>query len=249
VTAADARELRVCADPDNMPFSNDRGEGLENRIVEIIADELGAEVAYVWWAQGRGYIADALDAGLCDVIPGIARVPGVLTSWPAYYRSSYVFVTRPREPAITSLEDPRLSTITVGIQLVADDRGSTPPAVALARRGIVNNVRGYPVLGNYGVADPGATVVNAVATGEVDAAVVWGPIAGYFAAAIDPPLIVSPIEDPYEDVELPMAFDIAIGFRMDEGLLRKEVEQALVRRRADVDAVLSAYHVPRLDRP
>jgi mxaJ protein len=247
--AADGRELRVCADPNNLPFSNEQEEGLENRIVEIVADELHATISYVWWAQRRGFVTNALNAGLCDLIPGVARIDGVLTTWPALYRSSYVFVTRPGEPIVSSLDDPRLRTIIVGVQLVGDEGGSTPPAAALAERGVIDNVRGYPILGDYGSSNQPAAIMEAVATGEIDVALVWGPLAGYFAANAEPQLAVTPIDDPYRDLELPMAFDIAMGFRMDEGALRKDVEEALVARRDEIDSVLRAYHLPRLDRP
>jgi mxaJ protein len=150
---------------------------------------------------------------------------------------------------VSSLDDPQLRVINVGVQLVGDDSGSTPPAAALAARGIVANVRGYPILADYAVPHPVAAIVDAVAANEIEVAVVWGPLAGYFAAVAEPPLVVTPIVDPYADLNLPMAFDIGMGFRMDEGALRKEVEEALVARRTEIDAVLTAYHVPRLDRP
>ena len=146
---AEARELRVCADPNNLPFSNQRGEGFENRIAEIVAEELGATVAYTWWAQRRGFVRNTVNAGACDLIPGtVFGADGLRTSRP-YYRSSYVFLTRAdRGPDVESLDDPALRTATIGVQLVGDDGSNTPPAHALARRGVVNNVRGFMVYGD-----------------------------------------------------------------------------------------------------
>jgi mxaJ protein len=243
---AAARELRVCADPNNMPFSNDKREGFENRIVEIVAAELGATLEYTWWAQRRGFVSNALDTGLCDLIPGIAAVDGVLLTYPPYYRSSYVFVTRSDEAPLSSFDDPRLKSLQVGVQLIGDGT-NTPPAAALARRGITENIHGYPVYGDYRQASPPSRIVAAVASGEIDVALAWGPMAGYFASRQPEPLTVTPVARQTEPGQLPMAFDISMGLRLDEGALLQEVEAALTRRKADIDAVLAEYGVPRLD--
>ncbi len=243
---ASARELRVCADPNNLPFSNDRLEGFENKLVDIVGKALDAKVTYVWWAQRRGYVGEALDTGLCDLFPGIGRVPGVLLTYPPYYRSAYAFVTRSDEEPFRSLDDPRLRSLTVGIQLVGGDNASSPPAAALARRGITENVRGYSVFGNYADPNPPAAIVAAVANGDVDVAIAWGPLAGYFAALADPPLTVTPLADYFDD-DLPMQFDISMALRLDEGPLRLEIERALDEHRAEIDNLLAIYHVPRID--
>jgi mxaJ protein len=241
---AAAGELKVCADPNNMPFSNRAEEGFENRIARLVADELGETLTYVWWAQRRGYIGEALDAGLCDIIPGIASVDGVLLTYPPYYRSGYVTVSRPDGPKISSFDDPALHALTVGVELVGYDGGNTPPAMALARRGIVDNVRGYSVLGDYSTPNPAARIIDAVADGEVDIAFAWGPMAGWFAKQHG--LRVT-LLDAGSDGEQPMAFDISMALRLDEGVLRKRVEAALDRHRSEIDHILADYGVPRLD--
>jgi mxaJ protein len=241
---AAAGELKVCADPNNMPFSNQAEQGFENRIARLVADDLGDTLTYVWWAQRRGYIGDALDAGLCDLIPGIASVEGVLLTYPPYYRSGYFTVSRRDMPAITSFDDAALRTLTVGVELVGDDGANTPPAAAIARRGITDNVRGYSILGDYGQPNPPARIIDAVADGEVDVAFAWGPMAGWFARARGlrvTPLAVS------ADGDQPMAFDISMALRLDEGVLRKRVEEALDRHRGEIERILAEYSVPRLD--
>jgi mxaJ protein len=171
-----AAELRVCADPNNLPFSNDKGEGFENKIVEIIADELGREVFYTWWAMRRGFVRNTLDAGLCDLVPGAPAGMERLSTTQPYYRSGYVFVTRTADHlALASLDDPRLHDLTIGVQLIGDDGANSPPVHALARRGVVGNLRGYTVYGNYANPNPAGRIVGAVAAGEVDIAIVWGP--------------------------------------------------------------------------
>lgn len=240
-------ELRVCADPNNLPFSNDRQQGFENRIMSIVAHELGDTLVYVWWAQRRGQIGEALNAGLCDVIPGLGDVAGVLLTYPPYYRSTYVFVTRADEPPVSSFDDPALRQLTVGVQIIGDGGANPPPALALAERGIVANVRGFPVLGDYNEPNPPARIIDAVASGDIDVAVAWGPLAGYFARHENVPLAVTPVDATYDAPELPMAFDVSMGLRLDEGALRLRLEQAIARRKTDIDRVLADYGVPRLD--
>jgi mxaJ protein len=242
-----ARELRVCADPNNLPFSNERGEGFENKIVALVAEELGATVEYTWWAQRRGYVRNTLKAGLCDLVPGVASGFEMLRTTIPYYRSAYVFVTRPDGPAVQSLDDPVLREARVGVQLVGDDGVNTPPAHALARRGIVDNVRGYSLYGDYREPNPPARIVEAVRAGEIDVALAWGPMAGYFAVQEPAVLRVTPVVPLADGPRLPMVFDIGMGVRRGEDAFRAEIEGALRRRQADIDAILSEYRVPRLD--
>jgi mxaJ protein len=243
-----ARELRVCADPNNLPFSNERGEGFENKIVAILAEELGATVEYTWWAQRRGFLRNTLKAELCDLVPGTpSNMEGLRTTAP-YYRSTYVFVTRADGPGISSFNDPALRDMRVGVQLVGDDGWNTPPAHALSRRGLTQNVRGYTLYGDYSRPNPPARIIAAVAEGEVDAAVAWGPMAGYFAARQSVPLQVAPVRPQFDGPQLPMVWDISMGVRKEDEALRQEIDAALERRRADIDAILNEYGVPRLDR-
>jgi mxaJ protein len=249
VAPASARELRVCADPNNLPFSNERGEGFENKIVAIVAEELGARVEHTWWAQRRGFLRSTLKAGLCDLVPGIpSNMEGMRTTAP-YYRSTYVFVTRADGPAIASFNDPVLRDMKLGVQLIGDDGWNTPPAHALSRRGLTANVRGYTLYGDYRQPNPPARIIAAVAEGEIDAAVAWGPLAGYFAARQAVPLQVAPVRPHFDGPQLPMVWDISMGVRKEDEALRQEVDAALSRRRTDVDAILLAYGVPRLDAP
>jgi mxaJ protein len=145
-----SRELRVCADPNNLPFSNRKGEGFENHLAQLIAGELDATVRYTWFPQRRGFIRNTLAADSCDVIMGIPEhSERVLTTRP-YYRSTYVFVSRKdRGLKIRSFDDPALRKLKIGVQLIGDDYHNTPPVHALSRRGIVGNLVGYSVYGDY----------------------------------------------------------------------------------------------------
>jgi mxaJ protein len=247
-TTVYARELRVCADPNNLPFSNAAGEGFENRIVELLARELGAQVRYTWWAQRRGAVRNTLNAGDCDVIPGTASSAGITGTTDPYYRSTYVFVSRADRGlgSLASLDDPRLRTLRIGVQLVGDDGANPPPAMSLARRGIVDNVRGFMVYGDYADAAPQLPVVDAVARGDLDVAVVWGPTAGYFAAKQPIPMVLTPVTPWLDGPQSPMVFDISMGVRRDDRALRRELDRALERNRDAIVKILGAYHVPQL---
>jgi mxaJ protein len=248
-TIADARELRVCADPNNLPFSNERGEGFENKIAELIADELGATLSYTWWAQRRGFIRNTLTAGSCDLVTGTTNGIEMLRTTLPYYRSGYAFVTRQDGPKVSSLDDPILHNLRIGIQLVGEDGANPPPAEALARRGIVDNVRGYLVYGDYRERNPAAAIMDAVAKGEIDVAIVWGPVAGYFAGRESVPLKVALVTPQNDGPRLPMVFDINMGVRRDDPTLRDEINAALSKLRPKIDAVLANYGVPRADLP
>jgi mxaJ protein len=241
--------LKVCADPNNLPFSNARGEGFENRIAELVAKDLGATVQYTWWAQRRGYIRNSLKAKLCDVMIGVPTSLGTVLATRPYYRSSYVFVTRRDGPRIASLDDPKLRRLRVGVQLIGDDFANTPPASALTHRGIVKNVRGYTVYGDYREPNPPSRIVRAVSDGEVDVAIAWGPLAGYFAKRSRVPLRVVPVSPEVDVPYLPFVFDIAMGVRRGEGTFRDALDEVIRRRRREIDRILADYGVPRADIP
>jgi quinoprotein dehydrogenase-associated probable ABC transporter substrate-binding protein len=250
-TQADgAPPLRVCADPNNLPFSNAHGEGFENRLAELLARELGTRVEYTWWAQRRGFVRHTLGAGACDLILGVpAGWDPVLATRP-YYRSTYVFAwRRDRALDVRSLDDPRLRRLVIGVQLVGDNGVNTPPAHALAARGIVDNVRGYSVYGDYATPNPSSAILEAVARGDVDVAIAWGPLAGYFAERVSAPLDWAAVTPAVEPPALRFTFAIAAGVRKDAAALRDRVQDALDRRASDVQAILDAYAVPRAGTP
>ena len=247
VAAANAAALRVCADPNNLPFSDQAGQGFENKIIALIGRDLGDTVDYTWWAQRRGYIRHTLKADICDIWSGVASGAEMMSSTRPYYRSSYVFVTRrDRGLHIASFDDPQLRKLIIGVQMVGSDAMNTPPAHALARRGIVQNVRGYLLYGDYRQPHPPSAIIDAVENGDIDVAVVWGPMAGYFAAQEAAPLTLEPTQPWPDGAGLPMAFDISMGVRRGDNALLQRLNDALERHRAAIAAVLAAYHVPLL---
>jgi mxaJ protein len=242
-------ELRVCADPNNMPFSNRDGAGFENKIAELAADKLGKTLSYTWWAQRRGFIRHTLKAGLCDVVIGVPAHYDLVENTRSYYRSAYVFVSqRGRNLQLRSIEDPRLKQLTVGVHLIGDDGNNTPPAHALGDQGIVDNVRGYMIYGDYRDPDPPARLIEAVEHGDIDVAAAWGPLAGYAAKTSSVPLSITPIQGGEQFAPLRFQFEIAMGVRKGDHALRDQLNDFLVQNAPEITALLKSYGVPLVDR-
>jgi mxaJ protein len=222
--------LRVCADPDNLPYSNQRGEGFENRLADLVARELGATVAYTWMPQQRGFVRNTLNAGECDVMMNVPSTLEMVAATRPYYRGTYVFVTRP--PGIRSFDDPRLAKMRIGLQMVGDDY--TPPAYALAARGLSANVVGFR-------SQEPARIVEAVQSGQVDTAIVWGPLAGYYAS---PDLEIAPVS-PAAFREMPFTFDMSMGVRKSDSELRVRLDGVIAAQCGAIQKLLDEYRIPR----
>jgi mxaJ protein len=242
-TPVSARELRVCADPDDLPYSNRAGQGFENRIAALVAHDLGADVRYYWLPQWRGYARKTLARHRCDVIPGIAQADDSVLATDAYYRGTYAFVYAPKRfPGLSSLDDPRLRALRIGIQVIGIDALPTPAARALARRDIVDRGLGFPMMGETPSAE---RIVDAIAAGTLDVGVVWSPQPGYFIAKRRLALAVVPIRPDANDPAF--EFAIAMGVRRDDVGLRDALNRSLVRLAPAIDAVLRDYAVTRVD--
>jgi len=247
--AQDQKQFRVCADPENLPFSNEKLEGFENKIAELLAKEFNAPLSYVWWGQRHGFIRNTMNATLkearCDIVIGVpAGYDEVLPTKP-YYRSTYVFVyPRGKGLQIRSLDDPVLRKIKIGVHLLGDDYTNPPPVHELSKRGIVDNVVGFDTF--YSAQNPPNRIIDAVASGKIGVAIVWGPAAGYFAARQSVPLDVVAI--PSGKTDLPFAFDISMGVRPGDVMLKARLEKALDRKQAEIQKILKDYGVPLLDR-
>jgi len=246
---APRRVLRIAADPNNLPFSNENLEGFENKIAKVIAADLGADVEYVWRAQRRGFFRHAFKEDGCELVLGVPAHFDMAATTSPYYRSTYVFVYRAdRGLKIASFDDPKLRELKIGIHGMGDaDEGSGPPAgFALARRGLQNNVVGFSIYGDYRQPNPPARIIEAVAKGEIDVAVVWGPLAGYFARRQAVPLEVVPVSPAIDPPGLPFAFDISVGVKKGDKQLKEEVDGVLARHRREIGKILDEYGVPRV---
>ena len=248
--AASDGKLRVCADPNNLPFSNRAEAGFENRLAAMLGAHLGKQVSYTWWAQRRGFIRNTLKAERCDVVMGVPVGYDLVETTRPYYRSTYVFVTREdRHLDLSSLLDPRLRQLVIGVHLVGDDGNNPPPAQALGEQGIVDNVRGYSIYGDYRQADPPARLIEAVANGEIDVAAAWGPLGGYFATHSKVPLTVAPIRDGERFAPQQFEFAISIGVRKGDHALRDQLNAFIDQHRSEIAALLRSYGVPLVEMP
>lgn len=248
--AADRQPLRACADPDNLPFSNSKGQGFENRLAEYVAGQLGEKLSYTWWPWQRGRMRRALQAGLCDVVIGVpSEVKGIAVTRP-YYWSSYVFVSRADHHLdIASIKDHRLRHLRIGVEEIHGNRFYTPPARILAESGLASRLIAYPI-----DADRRARIIADVARGAIDVAAVWGPVGGYFARQSPVPLRITPIAD-YEMFSTRLShfglaafqYDIAIGVRPGDEALRRALDRVIADRQPQITALLQSFGVPLIN--
>ena len=236
-----AKPLTFCADPANLPFSSKQQAGFDNKVAEILGRELGMPVAFRWGRMGRGFVRDVVNKGDCDALLGVpVGIRGLLVTQP-YYRSSYVFVSRSGAKKIESLDDAELRNMRIGVQVLEDDYA--PPARALARRQLTKNVVGFDMDD-----DPGA-IIAAVADRKVDVAIVWGPLAGYYAHRYGTRLQLTKVTPEIDPPMLPFAFSMAVGVRKGDPELYSRLNTAIAKAEPQIEAVLRQYHVPLLPIP
>jgi mxaJ protein len=243
--ASEPDDLRVCADPNNLPFSNHAGEGFENKLAEMVAQKFGKSVVYTWWAQRRGFIRHTLKAGDCDLVMGVPAQYDLVETTRPYYRSTYVFVTQTaRHLRLNAIDDPQLRGLAIGVHLIGDDGNNTPPAHALGQQGIIDNVRGFMIYGDYREPDPPARLIEAVEHGEIDVAAAWGPLAGYVAKTSTVPLTVTPIAAGERFAPQQFQFEIAMGVRKGDHALRDRLNDFIAQNGSEIAALLADYGVP-----
>ena len=233
--------LRVCADPANMPFSNDKNEGFENKIAEIVAAELKVQVEYTWFPQATGFIRQTLFAKRCDVVIGYAQGDELVLNTNHYYRSTYALLYRAGTglDGVVSLADPRLKDRRIGVI------AGTPPSSIMAQLGLIQRAKPYPLMVDRRHDSPGERMINDIRSGDIDAGVLWGPIAGYFAAKGGDKLLVVPL---LKETGTPrMAYRITFGVRNLEDDWKRQLNAVIAKRQSDIDALLLQFGVPLLD--
>jgi mxaJ protein len=239
--------LRVCADPDNMPFSNQKGEGYENKIADLIAKTWDSKLEYVWWPIRRGYYR-MLNGTYCDLVIESPAGLDMAGSTKPYYRSGYAFVSRKGSGLedINSLDDPRLKKLKIGVNLfVSSDGEHSPPEMALSMHGVVGNLKGYNV--SYDENIRPEDIINGVAKKEVDVAIVWGPMAGYFVKRSPVPLVLTPIAAAVDSASgFPMQYNIGMALRRRDHELRDSLNTFLDQHQSEIQALLREYSVPTI---
>jgi quinoprotein dehydrogenase-associated probable ABC transporter substrate-binding protein len=237
----DPKVLRVCADPNNLPFSNEKGEGFENKIMELMAAKLDKKLAYVWYPQATGFVRNTLGSRRCDVIPGFPQGDELAQVTNPYYRTAYALVIKPGTGLddLDSLGDPRLREKRIGIV------AGTPPATYLAVNGLMQRAKPYPLVVDTRVDSVAQAMMRDLASGEIDVGVLWGPMAGYYAKQANPPLHVALL---LKDAGGPqLAFRIAMGVRPADQNWKRQLNKLIADNRLDINRVLLGFGVPLLD--
>jgi quinoprotein dehydrogenase-associated probable ABC transporter substrate-binding protein len=232
--------LTVCGDPNNLPFSNEQLEGFENKIAELIASELDRPLLYRWWPQTVGFVRNTLQTRLCDLVMGISTVNDLVQNTNPYYRSVYTLVYR-RDAGldIRALNDPAVRGLRIGVV------AGTPPVSLLTRYDLLGQTRSYERAVDTRLYAPARDAVEDVARGQLDLAVIWGPIAGYVAGQQGVPLAVVPL--PAEVDGVPLAFSVSLGIRPRETAWKHELNRVLDRLAPQIQAILKSYSVPLMD--
>ncbi len=234
-------EFRVCADPANMPFTNKAGEGFENKIAELLAAKLDLPVQYTWFPQATGFVRQTLMKKRCDVIIGYAQGHEMVLNTNHYYVSSYVFVTRKGGPldGVEATSDPRLKGKVLGVV------AGSPPAAHMARNGLIGKARPYRLMVDRRFVSPAEMMIKELASGEIEGALMWGPIGGYFAKKSGLDLSVTPMLK--EEGSPRMFFRVTLGVRQGELAWKRKLSSLLRRNKDEIDAILTEYGVPLVD--
>jgi mxaJ protein len=235
-----AKPLRVCADPDDLPFSNRAGQGFDNRIAVLVAQDIHRTPVFVWARSRRGFLREQFNKDACDVLMGVPQRMKAVTTTVPYYRSSYVFITRRRDHLqITSFTDPHLKGRRIGLQILEEDL--SPPSIPLIRAGHSAQLVGFECFGAKA-----GDVVRAVANDRVGLAVVWGPLAGYFTATEHLPLTLAPVRPSVDASGIPFEYSISMGVHKGDVGLRDALNASITRLQPQIARVLRQAHVPTL---
>ena len=241
IELVDPKVLRVCADPRDLPFSNEAGEGFENKIAELLAQKLGKTLAYEFYPGSTGFVRNTLNAHRCDVIMGMPQGDDIVQGTNPYYRTTYSLVSRQGSGLenVDSLEDPLLQNKRIGIV------AGTPPATNLAVNGLLGNIKSYPLVVDTRVDAPTSTVMDDLEGDRIDIAILWGPIAGYLAKNAKIPVKVTPLVK--ETSGQRMIYRIGMGVRHSDQEWKRLLNKLIAENQAEITHILTTYGVPLLD--
>ena len=242
--------LSVCADPANLPYSDQTHPGFENKIADLLAADLHADLTYTWQGFYRAFLKRSLLANHCDVVIDVpATLPGVTVTRP-FYASSYVAVTRSNDKRhFETFDDPWLRDAKIGVQNIGTEKSETPPLLSLAMRNIVSHITGFVVRTTGPELDPQGKIIDAVANGSIDIAFVWGPIAGYFAKTHGAALKLEKITQDLRHPNFTFVYPMSVGVRKDSTALRDRLQDALDRHTPEIAAILASYGIPTVPLP
>jgi quinoprotein dehydrogenase-associated probable ABC transporter substrate-binding protein len=241
IELVDPKVLRVCADPHNLPFSNEQGEGFENKIAELLAAKLGKTLAYTWYPQTTGFIRNTLGAHRCDVVIGFPQGDELVQNTNPYYRTAYALVFKPGSglEGVTTLEDPKLKDKRIGVV------AGTPPATNIAVNGLMGKVKPYHLVVDTRVESSAEAMTKDVASGDIDVGVLWGPLAGYYAKQSNPPLAVVPLIK--EKTGPRLIYRITMGVRAADQSWKRMLNGLIQENQPALSRLLISFGVPLLD--
>jgi mxaJ protein len=240
--AQSAGSLRVCADPDNMPFSDEKGEGFENKLAELIAQKLDAQLEYTWFTEASGYVPNTVGSNACDLVMGYAQGTGLIEDTNPYYYASYVLIYRQGDPnleGVDRLSDPRLKNKRIGLF------ARTPPASILAMHGLVANAKPFETHAGESASKTAMAMIAEIASGELDAGLLWGPVGGYYAERSAVPLKLVPLVK--ENAGPSTIYGITMGVRPNEPQWKHKINKVLAENQDEINVILEGYNVPVLD--
>jgi quinoprotein dehydrogenase-associated probable ABC transporter substrate-binding protein len=236
----DRSALKVCADPNNLPFSNEKKEGFENKIAEVMGTALKLKVEYTWFPQVIGFVRNTLQAHRCDLVMGTVAGDDIMQTTNPYYYTTYVMLYHSdKRPAFEGLEDPRLASLRLGVV------GATPPSDLLVRHDLMAHAKPYQLTVDTRAESPTHQMVQDVVDGAIDVGFLWGPIAGYYRKHDELPLTLVPLKD--EPGAARMKYHIAMGVRGNEPEWRRRVNAVILKKQPEITAILRDYGVPLLN--
>ena len=241
IELVDPKVLRVCADPRNLPFSNEKGEGFENKLAELLAAKLQKKIDYMYFPQATGFVRLTLGAHRCDVIMGFPQGDDLVQGTNPYYRTAYALISKPGSglEEVTTLDDARLKGKHIGIV------AGTPPATDMAAHGLMTNAKPYPLMIDTRVDSSAEAMINDLNKGEIDAAVLWGPMAGFYAKKSNPPLHVEPLV--HEQAGPQLVYRIGMGVRRADQNWKRLLNRLIQENQPEINKILLNYGVPLLD--
>jgi len=241
IELVDPKVLRVCADPRNMPFSDEKGEGFENKLAELFAQKLQKKLDYMYFPQASGFVRVTLGAHRCDVIMGYPQGDDLVQGTNPYYRTAYALISKPGSGLddVTTLEDPRLKSKHIGII------AGTPPATNMAIAGLMTNAKPYPLMIDTRFDSSAQSMIDDLNKGVIDAGVLWGPMAGYYAKKSDPPLHITTLVK--ETSGPKMVYRIGMGVRTADQNWKRQLNRLIQENQPAINKILLDYGVPLLD--
>ena len=234
--------LRVCSDPDNMPFSNETGEGFENKLAELIAQRLDARLDYSWFPEATGYVPNTSGRDACDLVMGYAQGTGLIEDTNPYYYTSYVLIYREDDASLEGVErlsDPRFKGKRIGFF------ARTPPASILAMQGLVADAKPFEIRADESASKAAMTMIAEVTSGKLDAGLLWGPVGGYYAQRADVPLRLVPLVK--ENAGPSTIYGITMGVRPNEPQWKHKINKLIADNQGEINVILQGYNVPLLD--